>query len=301
MSRVFVNPTYWHSESQYDLDHAWPAHRVHTIDELLEWLGRMNRQGIAWRGVDGDFVSLVPAVFRRGPVSLEAEHRLVCEFVDQAYDLLTKPERVRVDRSRERWGRSLNFGSIFVAQHREVPTRGLDWTDNPEVALHFAMGCDRSRCEQPGREVRRDAWVWWLNAAELDSRVSGLWQPLGVLPERAPDALERDLGSNFESFGTKRWITALRFDDLENDRPMRQAAWSIYTSASYPHYDRLLHGLGIEKCGRLIIPASLRPKVWAFLEGRGINDKQLGLIPDAAQDVAIKIRRAWEEGRQTLA
>jgi hypothetical protein len=51
---------------------------------------------------------------------------------------------------------------LFLAQHDCLPTRLLDWTENPLVALYFAA----AECEQEG-------YIWALQPGELNKCFGG--------------------------------------------------------------------------------------------------------------------------------
>lgn len=72
-------------------------------------------------------------------------------------------------------GRSDHFDYLFFMQHNRVPTRLLDWSENPYIALYFAL------TSAPPNAVE-DAAVWVLSPTAWNQKSLGeQWGPRGPL------------------------------------------------------------------------------------------------------------------------
>ncbi|MGE0810168.1 MAG: FRG domain-containing protein [Immundisolibacter sp.] len=129
-----------------------------TVGSLPEYLSRVEesytgRYSALFRGHRCDDWDLTPRIartrFRRRYTSVqEAERRMLDEFERQSTPHIGNRYMASA------WDR------LAIAQHHGLPTRLLDWTTNPLVALWFAV-------EMPP-ERGKDAAVWAFDAEESD-------------------------------------------------------------------------------------------------------------------------------------
>jgi len=59
---------------------------------------------------------------------------------------------------------------LAVMRHHGVPTRFLDWSYSPLVALHFAL--------EDGGDIEKDAAVWSINSTLIQKRFESVARPL---------------------------------------------------------------------------------------------------------------------------
>jgi len=133
--------------------------QVRSLPEYLEFIegaqARAN-QSFWYRGCGSSAHQLLPSLYR---------HRRL-KTPDELADL----ERALMTRFRQRsipyHSRSLvdDWDALFFMQHYGVPTRLLDWTENPLIALHFAlMRAVRAKTKSGRQTYLTDAAVWMLD------------------------------------------------------------------------------------------------------------------------------------------
>lgn len=125
------------------------AHTVETLRQYMELLeSLMEPQEPLWfRGSGVASHTLVPSLYRHPSIT----------DVDELLQLEEKVLRRFEERSvpYERVPRGETWEILFLMQHFGVPTRLLDWTENPYIALFFALASQRDDAEEP-------AAVWVL-------------------------------------------------------------------------------------------------------------------------------------------
>jgi hypothetical protein len=116
---------------------------IRSVADLLGVINRDNQSDWIFRGHSSSFWSLEAGVHRLNSdaaADLESlinqERRLLSEFKRRARTFLQSPP-------------SSNWEWIVLAQHFGLPTRMLDWTENPLVALYFSVR-DRQELSNDG-------------------------------------------------------------------------------------------------------------------------------------------------------
>lgn len=152
-----------------------------TILDLQDFLKQISDVRNTWEFDSGDVASpwyrgqqrknwpLYPSSVRSGCSDRGIEDEIREEFVIRAPAL-----------SRFETLPSNGWDFYFLMQHYGAPTRLLDWTQSPAIALYFAVR------DNPGYY---DSTVWMLNPYELNRRVIGKSE---VISPSAPGANPKD-------------------------------------------------------------------------------------------------------------
>lgn len=133
--------------------------RVQTLQEFTNYIATATAaagRNLWYRGVDDATSDLHPSLYQHPSAAQNVAETL-------------KIERLMLERFRERSVPYLtrpladDWEFLFLMQHFGVPTRLLDWTENPFIALFFAL-VNR-------RDAAIDAAIWVLNPFHWNSKV----------------------------------------------------------------------------------------------------------------------------------
>ncbi len=139
------------------------------IDICKQTIGEFNSEQALWRGHGDAEWLLLPHVFRRDPEHPEAPKYDECALTGNFQ--VGAPTRSHTKTP----GPDDYFGWLFLAQHYGLPTRLLDWTENPLVALYFAV------LEQ---EETRDGCIWALWPRQLNAIVGARFASIQIQDPR---------------------------------------------------------------------------------------------------------------------
>jgi hypothetical protein len=103
------------------------------IDICKQIIGEFNSEQAFWRGHGDAEWPLLPCVFRRDPEHPEVPKYDECALIGNFQVGAPTRSHTKTPAPDD------YFGWLFLAQHYGLPTRLLDWTENPLVALYFAV------------------------------------------------------------------------------------------------------------------------------------------------------------------
>lgn len=159
---------------------------------------------------------------------------------------------------------------ISLGQHHGLPSRLLDWSFSPYVALHFAT-VNRA-------EWKNDAMIWCVDCVKMKKHLPSRLQRLlkqedsDVLTVEMLDRVAPSLTS-FERLSRKPFVAFFEPPSL-NDRIINQAALFSVCSRADLSVSRWLYGHK-EVFHRIIIPARIKQEIRDKLDQANINERTL--------------------------
>lgn len=110
-----------------------------------------------FRGAGKSTYTLTPSIHRHSKIDsadrvIELETQIIDRFNQRSVPFLHKP-----------LNRNDDWELIFFMQHYRIPTRLLDWTENPFIALYFALTSAHYDIINKKKEYKHDVSVWVLD------------------------------------------------------------------------------------------------------------------------------------------
>ena len=248
-------------------------HRVKNFGEYVEIIKEvtLGDNKILWfRGHADHSWNLQPSVWRN--YSRDDERAMNHEFLWKAKSRTLRPP---IDKDWSSW--------LSLMQHYRLPTRLLDWSKSPLVALYFAI--EQSILSLRKEIPNTDAAVWLLCPGELNV-VSGL-EPyiFSIQTGTARDMIEPAF---LNPQRVKENDKIIAVSAIEDDIRMmvQQAAFTIHSSLlpleNYCDVSRFLK--------KIIIPKESIPSMSIEMDILGI--KQSMIYPDL-ENLALEIQRRY--------
>ncbi|MDD5064426.1 MAG: FRG domain-containing protein [Phycisphaerae bacterium] len=266
MSKTNIKQQY-----QYKVDDAWRAVEPTNADDCWERFIKLSISGkVECHGVPQDWKCIRSSFDFRCENKIPAEKRTEVEtsllesFRKEADPHPHFPPEARrfLDVANSKWRKFRNTGTVFVGRHYGLPTRCVDWTSDPFIALFFAC---RHNPEEPGV-------VWWMDYNVFSYAIATQWMPFYGKYEFVTDDFEKDFtnGEDKEILIRFHYLCLL-------ERPIKQKAWIIMSGQYDVHHDKEIHRLGVRKCGRFIISPQMKSDLLKKLDRWGINCATLGI------------------------
>ena len=251
---------------------AYKQDKFRSVGSLLEKLGAVykNKSAVWFRGQAVAKWKLQPSIMRP-PHSPDDEVVLLKKFKQNAVPLIDT-----VPTGEAEW--------LFLMQHHSVPTRLLDWTESPLVALYFAVAEAKD-----SKHCKKDAALWCLFPHVLNELAGIRIQPAHDIPsfgheQYLDDYLpSRTAGITTASKQPVALIAPRPFRRLH----VQQGVFTLFHRNLTP-----LEELKDEKTGqqqhivKFIIPAASKPKLRRELLLLQID--RLALFPEL-ENVAARI------------
>lgn len=158
---------------------------------------------------------------------------------------------------------------LALGQHRGLPTRLLDWTYSPLVALHFAT--------ENTSEFDQDGIVWCVDFVNANKRLPEQLQRM--LHQEGSDTFTVEMLSafrslrDFDALSQEPFVVFLEPPAVDQRILNQLALFSLMSSPSARLDDWLVRHPDL--CRRVVIPASLKWEIRDKLDQANVNERVL--------------------------
>ncbi|MBN1802389.1 MAG: FRG domain-containing protein [Candidatus Lokiarchaeota archaeon] len=243
-------------------------------DELFKgwWTPKIRRfrAPLAYRGVSNSTYCLETSLMRLGGKYAKIEPHLLRNFKKYAGKEIARYSRQDVSKFNSIWH------WLIVGQHHGLPTRLLDWTYSPLVALYFAT----SNLEK----TNKDGAIWVVNFIECSKYLpEKVMKPLFNSDSRVHsiELLEETFSGtlkalkNLETASDEEYAIFLEPPSID-DRVVNQFAMFSFMSNPKTCMDDWLQKYPEERLWRkIIVPSELKVEIRDKLSQSNINERTM--------------------------
>jgi hypothetical protein len=223
---------------------------------------RRFRSNFAYRGLNNAAYPLNTSLMRMGPPYKNMESNLLKQFQKYAHKHVVE--------------RDTEWHWLSIAQHHGLPTRLLDWTYSPYVALHFATSSTA--------EFNKDGAVWMVSFVDAHSLLQNAERK--ELERFGANIFSMDMLSatikgleDLDSRHASSYDCALFFEPPTiDDRIINQFAYFSVLSNPQLSVDDWLKKPGVDgkvTYNKIVIPHSMKWEVRDKLDQTNINERIL--------------------------
>jgi FRG domain len=252
--------------------------KVHKVESLRQYMELIEEamephEALWFRGSALASYSLVPTLYRHpGHLDVDEILGLEEEVIQRFRERGAPYERVP---SSDTWE------ILFLMQHFGVPTRLLDWTENPYIGLFFALTSLRPNTDEP-------AAVWILQPAAWNQAALADISYDGAILSIGNDALDSYRPSAKPQFMK---VVPVGLYGIHNSPRIvaQRGVFTIFGKATTPMEETFYHGdFQSEALMKVEIPAATIPQLRESLFAIGITDSVV--YPDLS-GLAMELKR----------
>ena len=261
-----------------------PELKRHTCEDFLKFIRIVedfqNNHKTSWyRGVTQSDHSLSPSIFRH------PKKKKIAEIQNLEIELVSAFKQ----RSLPFVAQTFNneWEQMFFMQHYGIPTRILDWTESPFIALYFSLSnCERLKNGKP----KTDAAFWmldpeiWNQDALKDISYTG-----GILTPNDEQVKSYSLKANLEE---RKNLPIMIYGTHNSPRIVAQrGAFSIF-GKRLDSMEKIYESGGFREgvIEKIIIPKNYRDSITVSLFKKGISDSTI--YPDL-YGLSLEIKRRY--------
>ncbi len=245
----------------------WPDRKFATVNDLLQFMKPKNVDDLfAYRGQPDISFHLLSLIDRLLNIDMHYEHRLAeetaiivkfCQLAKEFCDV-TEIKYLQGQMPQNR------IKALMILQHHNAPTRLLDWTAIPIVALYFATIHSHDK----------DGAIWWYKREAFYNAVDQRWKEYGL--NRHPEKNnEIDLNDTAFNLDGPPWISELNCIIPFNRIKVQNGFFTVAGRLGLEHDKLIADMLGKGQYGRIIVPALWKQEILNRLRTMDIHSKSL--------------------------